>query len=392
MRRTELLQEIRKLRFKEVYTGWTKKRLTQEEAAQILGVCDRTFRRYIHQYREDGEEGLNDKRITQASLRQAPVDEVTGLKDLYRSKYQGWNVKHFHSWYQRDGGSRSYTWVKNELQKAGLVKRAPKRGAHRKRRDPMPLPGMMIHQDGSTHEWVAGKKWDLIVTMDDATNEHYSMIFVEEEGTASSFQGIKDVINNYGLFSSFYSDRGSHYWYTPKAGGKVDKSRCTQFGRALRTLGVSMIAAYSPEARGRSERAFKTHQGRLPKELALHGITSMKEANEYLSNTYRPLFNKEFKKPSREKGTAFIPWIGENLSDILCEYHERTVTADNCVQFKGKILQIPQNKYRFHYVKVKVMVHKYEDGSLSIFHGPRKLASYNVKGCLIDEKSQQTAA
>lgn len=380
------------MRFNEAYNGWTKGRLTQEEAARLLGVCDRTFRRYINRYDESGEAGLNDKRLTQASLRRAPVDEVLAMTNLYRIKHQGWNVKHFHSWYKRSGGKRGYTWVKKELQQAGLVDKKAKRGVHRKRREPMPLPGMMVHQDGSTHEWVPGKKWDLIVTMDDATNEHYSMFFVEEEGTASSFQGIKDVINKYGLFSSFYSDRGSHYWYTPEAGGKVDKSRPTQFGRAIKSLGINMIAAYSPEARGRSERAFRTHQGRLPKELDLHGIKSMKDANLYLDTIYRPLFNKEFKQLAREEGTAFIPWIGANLNDILCEHYERTVTADNCVQFEGLTLQIPPDHHRCHYVRVKVKVHRYLDGSLSIFHGPRKLSSYNAKGCLKDVESKQTAA
>ncbi len=392
MRRTELLQEVRKMRFNEAFSGWTKGKLTQEEAARILGVCDRTFRRYIHRYEEDGEEGLNDRRLTQASLRRAPVDEVIGLKDLYRSKYQGWNVKHFYSRYTRKGGQRSYTWVKNELQKASLVKKSSKRGVHRKRREPMPMPGMMIHQDGSTHEWVPGKKWDLIVTMDDATNEHYSMLFVDEEGTASSFLGIKEVINKQGLFSSFYSDRGSHYWYTPEAGGKVDKRRPTQFGRALQSLGVSMIAAYSPEARGRSERAFRTHQDRLPKELILHGITSMEEANRYLATTYCPEFNAEFKQPAKESGTAFIPWIGEKLDDILCERYERTVTADNCVSFEGFTLQIPADQYRCHYVRVKVWVHKYSDGRMAIFHGPRKLSLYDAEGNVQESGCQQTAA
>lgn len=392
MRRTELLQEVRKMRFKEAYTGWTKGRLTQEEAALILGVCDRTFRRYILRYEDNGEDGLNDKRMTQASLRRAPVDEVIGLKDLYRSKYQGWNVKHFYSRYTREGGRRGYTWVKNELQNAHLVKKLSKRGAHRKRREPMPLPGMMIHQDGSTHEWVPGKKWDLIVTMDDATNEHYSMFFIDEEGTTSSFMGIKKVISNHGLFSSFYSDRGSHYWYTPEAGGKVDKSRPTQFGRALQSMGISMIAAYSPEARGRSERAFRTHQDRLPKELILHDITTMEEANRYLAATYCPDFNAEFKQPAKESGTAFVPWIGGNLDDILCERYERTVTADNCVSFKGLTLQIPADQYRCHYVRVKVWVHKYNDGRMAIFHGPRKLSLYDAEGNVQESGYQQTAA
>lgn len=272
MKPTQVLQEIRKMRFEEAYEGWNEGRLTQAEAARILGVCERSFRRYMVSYEADGLDGLIDRRLEQTSNRQAPVDEVMAMTDEYRCRYMGWNVKHFHSWYQRTGGTRSYTWVKKHLQKAELVPKAEKRGAHRKRRERSALPGMMIHQDGSTHAWVVGQMWDLINTMDDATSEHYSMFFVEEEGTASSFQGVHDVIEARGLFSSFYSDRGSHYWHTPEAGGKVDKDNPTQFGRALRHLGIEMIAAYSPEARGRSERAFGTHQGRLPNELAAAGI------------------------------------------------------------------------------------------------------------------------
>jgi len=250
---------------------------------------------------------------------------------------------------------------------------------------------MMIHQDGSTHEWVTGQMWDLIVTMDDATSEHYSMFFVEEEGTASSFRGVRDVIAARGLFSSFYSDRGSHYWHTPEAGGKVDKTNPTQFGRALKQLGIEMIAAYSPEARGRSERAFGTHQGRLPQELALAGITSMAQANQYLAKVYLPAFNAEFAVPAMEEGTAFVPWIGGSLDDILCEHYERTVGADNCVRFEGLSLQIPADRHRCHYVKARVRVNRYANGALAVFHGPRGLAYFTPDGRPINHNLEQAA-
>lgn len=250
---------------------------------------------------------------------------------------------------------------------------------------------MMIHQDGSTHEWVFGKKWDLIVTMDDSTNEHYSMFFIDEEGTASSFQGVQDVILKKGLFSSIYTDRGSHYWFTPEAGGKVSKTQLTQFGRAMQQLGITMIPAYSPQARGRSERMFRTHQDRLTKELATHHITSMEEANRYIKKTYLPAHNKEFKKKPPEEGSAFIPWAGVHLEDILCEHHERTVSPDNCISLDGITLQIPPDKYRCHYVRVRVNVHRYMDGSLAIFHGPRKLADYDQNGQLKKKKKDKAA-
>jgi len=202
------------MRFEEAYEGWQEGRLTQCEAARLLGVSERTFRRYGVRYSDDGLDGLIDQRLEQVSHRKAPVDEVMRVTERYRARHAGWSAKHYFAWYRREGGERSYTWVKSRLQESGLVVRAKRRGAHRKRRDRAPWPGLMIHQDGSTHEWVPGQRWDLIVTMDDATNEHYSMFFVEQEGTASSLQGVREVIEARGLFSSFYSDRGSHYWRT----------------------------------------------------------------------------------------------------------------------------------------------------------------------------------
>jgi len=377
------------MRFDETFSIWTEGRITQEEAARMLGISSRSFRRYIDRYKENGIDGLIDKRLSQVSSRKAPADEVLALAERYQERYRGWTAKHFHAWYQREGGTRSYSWVKKTLQEQQCLSKAPKRGVHRKRRERSPMPGMMIHQDGSTHQWVPGKKWDLIVTMDDANNEHYSMFFVDEEGTHSSLRGVKEVIKQHGLFCTFYSDRGSHYWHTPEAGGKVDKKNLTQFGRALQQLGIGMIAAYSPQARGRSERAFHTHQSRLVKELALHNISTMAAANQYLEKVYRPAFNKEFMQPATLPDSAFVPWIGNNLDDILCEQHSRTVGRDNCVSFNNLILQIPANDYRCNYIKATIRVHCYLDGSLAILHGPRKLAHYDAQGNLLTLKKVQ---
>jgi transposase len=380
------------MRFEEAHSGWQEKRLTQEEAARILGVCERTFRRQVARYEAEGMDGLIDKRIEQVSHRRAPTDEVAAVVELYRREYPGWNVRHFLAWYHRDhGGTRSYTWVKNTLQAAGAVKRAPGRGKHRKRRERMPLPGMMLHQDGSRHEWVPGQQWDLIVTMDDATGWHTSMFFCEEEGTASSFHGIGQTIAAYGLFCSLYTDRGSHYFYTPKAGEEVDKTKPTQVGRALKQLGIDHIPAYSPEARGRSERAFSTHQERLPKELAKAGITDMAAATAYLENIYLPRFNAEFAVPAKEQGSAYVSLIGGGLPDILCEQQERVVGNDNCVSLPGMKLQIPANGFRYNYVKTRVRIHRYVDGTRAVFHGPRKLASYSADGRLLTDDIKQAA-
>ena len=391
MKRTKVLQEIRRMRFQEAYGAWSEGRLSQEEAAQLLGVCARTFRRYIDRYEEEGLQGLIDKRLEQVSHRRAPLDEVMAVVQRYQSRHSGWNVKHFHTWYRREGGSRSYTWVKNRLQDAGMVSRSKARGPHRRRREPAPWAGMLLHQDGSTHEWVAQRHWDLIVTMDDATNEHYSMFFVEEEGTASSLRGVREVIESRGLFCSLYTDRGSHYWHTPEAGGKVDRRHLTQFGRAMQQLGVEMIAAYSPEARGRSERMFRTHQDRLTKELAAAGIRGMAEANRYVKEVYLPEFNAEFSHPAREDGTGFVPYVGRGIEEILCEHFERVVGRDNCVEFERLKLQIPTTRGRSHYMKAKVMVHRYNDGSLAVFHGHRCLGRYDTKGRLKGEECKVAA-
>ncbi len=391
MNRTELLQEIRKMRFEEAYAGWQGGRLRQEEAARLLGVCERTFRRYVDRYEDEGLQGLIDKRLEQVSQRKAPVDEVMALVDRYRGRHPGWNVKPCHAGYRQEGGTRSYTWVKERLQEAGEVQKASARGKHRQRRERAAWPGMLLHQDASTHEWVPGVKWDLVATMDDATHEHYSMRFVAEEGTASSLLGVRDVIERRGLFAALYTDRGSHYWHTPEAGGKVDKSNPTQFGKAMARLGIEMIAAYSPEARGRSERMFRTHQGRLVQELTLAGITDRQGANGYLEEVYRPAFNAQFMPPALEEGSAFVPWLGGDLDDFLCETYERVVGKDNGVAFEGMALQIPQDRHRMHYVKVKVRVHRYPDGRLALFHGPRCLVHFDAKGRLIPPKIQADA-
>lgn len=380
------------MRFKEVYTGWQEKRLTQEDAGQLLGVSGRTFRRQIGRFEADGMQGLVDLRMSQVSSRRAPVDEVLGVQRLYSEGFADWNVKHFHAWYGRDqGGTRSYSWVKNVLQEASLVVRSKARGKHRKKRERKPLPGMMLHQDASTHEWVPGQRWDLVVTMDDATSEHTSMFFCDEEGTDSSFHGIGQTIARHGMFCSLYTDRGSHYFHTAEAGGKVDRLNLTQVGRGLRQLGIEHIAAYSPEARGRSERAFDTHQGRLPKELAKAGITDMNEANGYLERVYRPNHNAEFALPALEPGSAFVPCIGVRLPDILCSQFERTVGNDNCVSFEGCKLQIPASNVRPHYVKTRLIVHRYVDGTMALFHGPRRLAVYDTQGKPIEQEFKQAA-
>jgi hypothetical protein len=388
MKRAIWLQETRAMKFQQTQSDWEAGRLTQEEAAQILGICERSFRRYLVKYDEGGIDALCDKRLSQPSRRKAPLEERVRLADMYKHSFSSYNVRHFHQIYAERGGIdgqvRSYSWIKSVLQGQQLVKVAKARGKHRIKRERKPLPGMMIHQDASTHRWVPHEVWDLVVTLDDATSEHLDMRFVAQEGTASSMAGIKAVLQTKGIPSSFYSDRGAHYWSTPKAGGKVDKINLTQFGQAMKRLGIEMIAAYSPEARGRSERAFGTHQGRLPQELASAGITTMQEANSYLTNHYMPSFNKHFACAAAQAGTAYVPLRGLDVDEILSQRYERTVGNDNCVSFEGMKLQIPADQHRYHYVRTKVHVRMSCEGQISVYHGPRLLADYDAQGRLVE--------
>jgi hypothetical protein len=245
---------------------------------------------------------------------------------------------------------------------------------------------MMLFQDGSTHAWLEGRPpLDLIVTMDDATSEIYSAFLVEEEGTFSSLRGLEEVIARMGLFSSFYTDRGSHYFLTPKAGEKVDKVRLTQVGRALAELGIEHIPSYCPEGRGRMERVFGTLQKRLPPVLRLNGIATIEEANRYLAESYVFEHNDRFAVAAAEEGDAFVPFVGD-LRTMLCVKHERIVGNDNCVRFEGRVLQIPEQRHRRHFVKVAVQVREYPNGTLAIYHGPRRLAAYIGDGDLIIEQ------
>ena len=387
MSQVKQLQGVRLMLFEEVYDIFNKKRIGCDEASSLLGISMSTFRRIRRRFEQDGLPGLVDGRLGKASLRRAPVDEVVEVLTLFETKYFDYNVRHFHEKLASYGINRSYTWTKNILQGAGFVLKAKKRGAHRRKRPRRPLPGMMLHQDGSPHEWVAGKRWDLIVTMDDATSEIYSMFFVEEEGTKSTFVALEEVIVAHGLFCSLYTDRGSHYWHTPKAGGKVDKNNPTQVGRALGQLGIEHIAGYSPEARGRSERMFGTLQGRLPQELRVRGITEMDEANRFLKEEYIAEHNKLFQVEAEEPGSAFIAWAGNGLKEILCVQSKRTVDNDNTVGYQGLRLQIPADRHRLHYVKARVQVNDYPSGELAVFHGPRCLARYDRDGKPTEEKN-----
>jgi transposase len=378
MRRTEQLQGLRMLKLRDVLSQWQEGSLSQLEAAEVLGMSERTFRRYLQRFEADGEAGLIDRRLNRRSGRAVPDEVAFEVEQLYRERYDGFTAKHFHEHLQRDHKFRwGYTWTKTFLQDLGLIQKAKVRGAHRRRRPRRPMVGMLIHQDASPHPWIEGLgPLDLVVTMDDATSEIYSAILVAEEGTQSSFLGLIETIAAKGLFCSLYSDRGSHYFHTPEAGGGVAKDTLTQVGRALAQLGIEHIPAYSPQARGRSERLFRTLQDRLPKELKLAGISSLEAANAFLKTTYIASHNARFAVKPAETGSAFVPVAEAQWRDVLCLQEERTVALDNTVAWKATRLQIPPHPQRAHFVRAKVRVHHYPDGELAVFHGPRCLVRW----------------
>jgi len=387
MRRTEVLQGLRGMKFEDVYGRWQGRRLSQTEAAEILGMSERTFRRWRDRYESEGATGLFDRRLGKASARRVPADRLHAVLTLYRARYGGFTAKHFHDKLrQHHGFELGYTWTKLRLQAAGLVPKAPRRGAHRKKRPRRPLTGMLLHQDGSRHRWLPAleQQLDLIVTLDDATSEIYAAFLVEEEGSMSSFRALAEVIGAQGLPCALYTDRASHYFVTPKAGAKVARDQPTQVGRALAQLGIEHIPAYSPEARGRSERAFGTLQDRLPKELQLAGIATVEGANRFIRETYLPEHNGRFAVPPEHPETAFVADAAGAHRDILCVQEERVVGNDNCVRYRGLSLQIPPSPIRPHFVKVRVRVHDYPDGTLAVFHGPRCLARYQADGSPLD--------
>ena len=394
MNRTTWLQDRRMQKFRDVLSRWERKELSAMEAGELLGCSERQFRRYRQRFEEDGLDGLLDRRLGKPSAQRVPADEVQWMLDQYRTQYTGWTVKHFHEALQtRHGFSWGYTWVKAQLHTAGLVERARRRGAHRRKRERKPCVGMMLHQDGSRFDWLDGEpQLDLIVTLDDATSQIYSAFLIEEEGTASSFRALLEVFAKQGLPSSLYTDRGSHYFLTPKAGEAVDKRSLTQVGRALHQLGIEHIPAYSPQARGRSERMFATLQDRLPKELKLADIAEIEAANRFIAEVYLPAHNQRFAKPAALPDSAFVAADALQLCKILCVHEERIVARDNTVSYGGLKLQLPPSPLRAHYVKARVKVHEYPDGALAVFHGPRRIASYTNKGQPIEELSLNQAA
>jgi len=372
----------RAMKVQEVILRAMAKEITWWQAAEIIGISDRSMRRWKQRFDEHGYDGLLDRRRGKRSPKRVPLKVAEEVLQLYREKYADLNVRHFHEKLREGHGIElSYTWVKLALQGAGLVKKGRKRGVHRKRRPRRPLPGMLLHLDGSRHQWFQDQRWyDLIEVVDDATSQTYYAQLVEEESTRTVMQALRAVVQRKGRFCALYSDRASHFFETPRAGGPVSRERLTQVGRALKELGIEMIPAYSPQARGRSERRFGTWQGRLPQELRLAGIGTLEEANRFLRQRYIAEMNRKFSVPAAQPGNAFVPVRGQDLDHIFSLQHERVVAKDNTVRLGDRTWQIERTPWRGTLAGCRVTVCEHLEGGVSIVYGPHVVGRYTVQG------------
>jgi transposase len=372
----------RMMKVQEVLLRAMAKKITWWQAAEILGMSDRQMRRLHGRYREHGYDGLLDRRVGKPSPKRVSLAVVEQVLGLYQEKYFDLNVRHFHEKLKQEHQIQlSYTWVKKALQGAGLVRRERKRGVHRRRRERRPLPGMLLHIDGSRHRWFQDDRWyDLLVILDDATSEIYYAQLVEEESTMTVLRALREVIERQGIFCALYSDRASHFFWTPRAGGKVDAERPTQVGRALQELNIRMIPAYSPQARGRSERGFGTWQGRLPQELRLQGIRTLEQANQFLREHYVAEFNQRFQVSALQPGKAFLPCRRKDLDVVFSMQQQRVVNRDNTVVVGGKVFQIEPTRWRGTLAGCSVTVCEHLDDTWSIRYGPNLVGRYNAQG------------
>src|ERR1700730_909199 len=381
----------RMMRLQDVLLKAMAKKISWADAAEISGVSCRTMRRWRERMEAGGYSGLADRRKGKPSGKRVPLKMVEQVLELYRDTYFDLNIRHFHEKLgEKHGIELSYTFVQQALQGAGLVARGKRRGKHRRRRERRPVPGMLLHIDGSKHQWLAELGWhDLIVILDDATSEIYYAQLVAEESTRTVMAGLREVIETQGLFCSLYSDRGSHFFYTPKAGEKVDKHRLTQVGRAMKELGVQMIPAYSPQARGRSERNFGTWQGRLPQELRLAGITTLEGANAFLRERYVAEFNEKFTLPAANPQTAFRRTSRTDLNWIFTVQTERLVAKDNTIAIADRCWQIDKSRFRSTLAECTVTIHEHLNGEVSIRFGPHVVGRFTADGEAITSKQER---
>lgn len=375
----------RAMKVQEVILQAVAGKLTWPQAATILGCSARSIRRLRWRLEHKGYDGLFDRRRRTPSPKRAPVAEVQRVLALYRERYQGFNVRHFHQLARREHGVRfCYAFVKKALQTAGLVATHQPRGRHRRRREPRACFGELLHLDGSRHRWLAlvPDQWlTLLVVVDDATKRIlYAQLHEGGESVAAIMAALHAVLDHYGLPMALYTDRAHWAAHTPTAGGPVDRRHPTQVGRALARLGIEHILGYSPQARGRSERANRTLQGRLVNELRLAAITTVAAANRYLRERFLPAFNAEFGRPPGDPTSAFVPVGRVDLEQILCVEAERVVGRDNVVTADLLALQLAKQPGRRTCAGLRVLVRRHLNGQHSVWYGTRCLGRFDPRG------------
>ena len=366
---------------REVITKAITKQLTWVQASEILGISARHMRRLRHKVECWGMSAVMDQRGGRPRRKRIKAGTIELLCRLKRDVYADFSLRHFYEHVtEKHGVKVSYNWLRLMLQEAGVVEKEPARGRYRRRRERRPLVGMLVHLDASTHEWIAGLPMqDLVVALDDADGRMLYARFFPQEGTASTFAALESVVRNYGRFCELYTDRGSHFCHSERPGEVTDEQH-GQVSQALRALGIHQILARSPQARGRSERAFGTIQGRLPQELRHHGITDYDAANRYLQEHFIADFNRRFTVKPAQLESAFVKLAGVELELVLSSKHERVVRNDNTVTFKNLILQLPSTRHRIHFVRCPVTVHQFSNGTLGISYQGRLLARYDAAG------------
>jgi hypothetical protein len=360
------------------------------KAADVLGVHPRSLRRWRARYEQDPVLGLLDRRRRRPSHRTAPRAEVQRILQLYRTRYTGFNVRHFMHLARRDHAvTLSYSFVKLALQAAGLVPKGRARGRHRRRRAPRACFGELLHLDGSDHEWLArcpGQRQTLLAVIDDATKRLlYAQLWPEETSPAVR-TALRAVLVEFGLPMALYTDRAGWAFHTPTAGGPVDRTHLTVVGRILARLGIEHIPSYSPQARGRVERLNRTLQGRLINELRLARITTLEAANADLRDQFIPDYNGQFTRPPTDPASAFVPLDpAQDLDHLLAEDGERLVGRDNVVSFDGLALQLAKQPGRRSCAGLRVLVRRHLDGVHTVWRGPQCLGHYDAQGGPLDD-------
>ncbi len=349
-------------------------------AADILGFSPRTLRRWRERYEAFGYDGLLDLRRRTPSPKRVPVREVTRVVQLYREQYRGFNARHFHQIARREHQvTLSYSFIKQALQLTGLLKKGRARGRHRRRREPKACFGELLHIDGSPHAWLTRRPEErsvLIAVLDDATKRVlYGQLWPSETAHAI-MTALREVITAHGLPMAVYTDRAHWAFHTPQAKGPVDKTQLTQVGRALDRLGIDHIPAYSPQARGRSERLNRTFQDRLVNELRVAKITTLVAANVYLRERFVPQYNEDFSCAPADPASAFVAIGREDLDQIFCHQEERVVGRDNTVSCDGHGFQLARQPGRRSCEGLRVTVRRHLTGEYSIWRGGRRLGHY----------------